>query len=220
MLQAESRGLELAVGLALPATLGLIALAEPIVRMLFEHGAFTSGDTAATAQALIWLALGLPAHVLVKALSPAFFARNDTITPLLAALTGFAVTIGLAVILGQIIGVAGIAASIALGAWSSALALLWRGAATFGFSIDAAARRRLPSIAASALAMGGLLWLAVKLVPALAAGTHGLVQAALLGLLIAGEIAIYGLLLALLGVVDWRQMIHMIRQNPVRDLRD
>ena len=39
---AESRGLELAVGLALPATLGLIVLSEPIVRLLFEHGAFTA----------------------------------------------------------------------------------------------------------------------------------------------------------------------------------
>ena len=70
------------VGLALPATLGLIALSEPIVRLLFQHGAFTAADTAATAQALMWLALGLPAHVLVKALSPAFFAREDTRTPL------------------------------------------------------------------------------------------------------------------------------------------
>ena len=47
---AESRGLELAVGLALPAMLGLIVLSEPIVRMLFEHGAFTATDTASTAQ--------------------------------------------------------------------------------------------------------------------------------------------------------------------------
>src|SRR6478752_7382355 len=80
--RAESRGLELAVGLALPATLGLIVLSEPIVRLLFEHGVFTASDTAATAHALTWLALGLPAHVLVKALSPAFFAREDTLTPL------------------------------------------------------------------------------------------------------------------------------------------
>src|SRR5437899_1469892 len=155
---AESRGLELAVGLALPATLGLIVLSEPIVRMLFEHGAFTAADTAATAQALMLLALGLPAQVLVKALSPAFFAREDTLTPLLATLKGFAVAIVLAVVLGQIFGPSGIAASLALGAWSSASALVRRGAATFGFSIDAAARRRLPRIAASALIMGGLLW--------------------------------------------------------------
>ena len=68
---AESRGLELAVGLALPATLGLMVLSEPIVRLLFEHGAFTADDTKATARALMWLTLALPAHVLVKALSPA-----------------------------------------------------------------------------------------------------------------------------------------------------
>ncbi len=60
---AESRALELAAGLALPAMLGLIVLSAPIVRLLFEHGAFTAADTASTAQALIWLALGLPAHV-------------------------------------------------------------------------------------------------------------------------------------------------------------
>ena len=63
------------------------------MRLLFEHGAFTAADTAATARALMWLALGLPAHVLVKALSPAFFAREDTLTPLLATLKGFAVAI-------------------------------------------------------------------------------------------------------------------------------
>lgn len=56
---AESRGLELAVGLALPATLGLMVLSQPIVQLLFEHGAFNAADTAATAQALRWLALGL-----------------------------------------------------------------------------------------------------------------------------------------------------------------
>ncbi|MFN5713926.1 MAG: lipid II flippase MurJ, partial [Bradyrhizobium sp.] len=61
---------------ALPATLGLMVLSGPIVRMLFEHGAFTAEDSAATAQALTWLTLALPAHVLVKALSPAFFARE------------------------------------------------------------------------------------------------------------------------------------------------
>jgi putative peptidoglycan lipid II flippase len=154
---AESRGLELAVGLALPATLGLIVLSAPIVRLLFEYGAFTAADTAATSRALMWLALGLPAHVLVKALSPAFFARDDTMTPLWAACKGFAVAVVLAVVLGHLYGASGIAAAIATGAWSSAFSLTRQGAASFGFSIDAAARRRLPRIVAAALAMGGLL---------------------------------------------------------------
>ena len=217
---AQSRGLELAAGLALPATLGLIALSEPIVRLLFQHGAFTSADTAATAQALMWLALGLPAHVLVKALSPAFFAREDTLTPLKATAVGFVVAIVLAVVLGQIFGARGIAAAIALGAWSSALSLIRRGASSFGFSIDAAARRRLPRIVAAALVMGGLLWLTVAFALPMTATAHGLLQAALLAVLIAGGIAVYGLLLALFGVTSWAEAIRAIRQTRASGLRD
>src|ERR1700694_2277583 len=115
---AQSRGLELTIGLALPAMLGLIVFSAPVVRMLFEHGAFTASDTAATAQALMWLSLALPAHVLAKALSPAFFARGDTLTPLLATLKGFMVAIVVALVLGRLFGASGIAAGIAVGAWS------------------------------------------------------------------------------------------------------
>jgi putative peptidoglycan lipid II flippase len=210
---AESRGLELAAGLALPAALGLIALGEPIVRLLFQHGAFTSADTAATAQALIWLALGLPAQVLVKALSPAFFAREDTRTPLLATCWGLAVAIVLAVALGRTFGAGGIAAAIALGAWSGALILLRRGAASFGFAIDAAARRRLPRIAAAALVMGGLLWLTATLALPFAASAHGLVEAALLLIVITAGIATYGLFLRLFGVTGWREAVNAFRPN-------
>src|SRR5271169_3510845 len=185
MTHAESRGLELAVGLALPATLGLIALSEPIVRMLFEHGVFNAADSEGTARALIWLALGLPAHVLVKALSPAFFARDDTATPLLATLKGLAIAIASAVVLGWLFGVGGIAASISFGAWSNALSLIRHGAATFGFSIDAAARRRLPRIVAAALAMGGALWLAAPFGLRLGMTAYGgLAQAILVMMLI------------------------------------
>ena len=137
---AQSRGLELAVGLALPATLGLIVLATPIVRLLFEHGAFTADDTKATARALMWLTLALPAHVLVKALSPAFFAREDTMTPLVSALKGVVLAIAAAFLLSHWYGADGIAAAIALGAWSMAFSLIRRGAETFGFSIDAEAQ--------------------------------------------------------------------------------
>jgi putative peptidoglycan lipid II flippase len=216
---AESRALELAVGLALPATLGLIVLREPIVRMLFEHGAFTATDTAATAQALMWLALALPAHVLVKALSPSFFARDNTFTPLMATVKGFAVAIALALVLGHVYGAGGIAAGIALGAWSSAITLVRHGAVNFGFSIDPEARRRLPRIVAAALAMGGVLWLAAAILPPLAAAAHGIAQAAILAISIAGGIAIYGLLLAWFGVVSWANALGAVRQTADSDLR-
>jgi putative peptidoglycan lipid II flippase len=217
IVNAESRALELATGLALPAMLGLIALSGPIVRLLFEHGAFTAADTQSTSNALIWLALGLPAHVLVKALSPAFFAREDTYVPLIATLTAFVVAIVLALLLGHLYGASGIAAAIACGAWSNALSLIRRGSATFGFSLDTTARRRLPRIAAAALLMGALLWLAADFI--IRADAHGLAQAAILLLLIAMAVAAYGGLLALLGVTGWREVVNAVRRSETSDLR-
>ncbi|WGD52476.1 murein biosynthesis integral membrane protein MurJ [Bradyrhizobium sp. CB1650] len=204
---AESRALELAAGLALPATLGLIVLAEPIVRLLFEHGAFGADDGTATAHALMWLALGLPAHVLIKAQSPAFYARSDTMTPLLATARGFLVAIALAVLLGHVFGASGIAASVAAGAWSSALSLLRKGTTEFGFSVDAAAQKRLPRIVLAALVMGSLLWLTAGLVRA---DSHGFIKFATLGLQIAAGIAVYGLLLQFLGVTSWREAVNAL----------
>ena len=210
ILHAESRALELAVGLALPATLGLVVLSAPIVRLLFEHGAFTPADTEATSRALSLLALGLPAQVSVKAMSPAFFAREDTLAPLFATLKAFVVAIVAAVLLGHFFGVSGIAAALALGAWSNALSLVRRGSTTFGLSLDAAARRRLPRIIAAALAMGVLLWLAATIAVPFA---NTLAEAIALLTLIGAAIAVYALLLACLGAVPWRETVAALRQS-------
>jgi putative peptidoglycan lipid II flippase len=221
---AQSRGLELAAGLALPATLGLMLLSTPIVRLLFEHGAFAAEDSAATAQILSWLACALPAQVLSKALAPAFFAREDTQTPLRATLIGLAVAIALAFLLDRWLGASGIAAGLALGAWSSALVLLRRGAIASGFALDPAARRRLPRIVAAAAIMGFVLWLGTTFAVGPSADHHGMAQAALLLILITGAVAIYGLLLAAFGVTGWRETVAALRQKPPprlgSDLRD
>jgi putative peptidoglycan lipid II flippase len=216
----QSRSLELAMALALPAMLGLIALSTPVVRLLFEHGMFGVSDTQGTAHALKWLALGLPAQVLIKALSPAFFVRGDTAKPLWATLKGFAVAIALATVLGWLFGTQGIAASIALGAWSNAFSLIRHGVTTFGFAIDASARRRLPRIIAATGAMGALLWLSAPIVASASGDTHGFVYPLLLGVLILGGIAIYGLFLALLGVIRWSEAVNALRETAPSRLRD
>ena len=126
---AESRALELATGLALPATLGLIVLAEPIVRLLFEHGAFGADDSTATAHALMWLALGTAGSCADQGAVAGLLCpqRHDDAAagdrqglrgrgrPRCRARTVF--------------GASGIAASIAAGAWSSAISLLRKGTA-------------------------------------------------------------------------------------------
>ena len=61
--------------------------------------------------------------------------------------------------------------------------------------------------------MGGLLWLMAGLLPAPGANAHGLAQAAILLLLIAGAIAIYGRLLALFDVIRWGEAVNAVRQT-------
>jgi putative peptidoglycan lipid II flippase len=217
LMQAESRGAELATALVLPATLGLIVLSTPIIRVLFEHGAFTPADTTATAQALSILALGLPAHVLVKVLAPAFFAREDTRTPLIATISGIATAVVCGLFLGRAYGASGVAASISAGAWFCAAALAWRGAATFGFSIDATAKRRLPRIAMCAAAMGTMLFLAESFVSPVTATAGFPAQITILGGLVAAGISFYGLLLDLFGVVNWGEAISNLRDGGLRE---
>jgi putative peptidoglycan lipid II flippase len=132
-------------------------------------------------------------------------------TPLLATAKGFVVAIAAAVLLGHYFGATGIAAGLALGAWSNALSLIRHGAARFGFSIDAAARRRLPRIVAAAASMGALLWLAASLDGV--GDVRGVVQGGLLLVLIGGAIAVYGLLLSALGVAGWRETVNALRQR-------
>lgn len=217
LMRAESRGVELALGLVLPATLGLVTLSEPIIRVLFEHGAFTATDTLATAQALTILALGLPAHVLVKVLAPAFFAREDTRTPLAATLSGMAVAVLAGLLLGRTYGASGVAASISLGAWFCAAILSWRGATTFGFSLDAVARRRLPRIAICAATMGAMLFIAESFVSPVTANAGFAAQITILGGLVAAGISLYGLLLDLFGIVSWGEAIGSLRDGGLRE---
>lgn len=74
-------GLRMALLIALPAMLGLMLLAEPILATLLQYGAFTAFDTQMVALSLMTVSFGLPAFVLIKVVAPAFYARQDTATP-------------------------------------------------------------------------------------------------------------------------------------------
>ena len=71
--------------LTIPATVGLILLAEPIIRLIFQHGAFTPYDTTKTAEALSFYALGLFAYAAVKIMVPVFYALNHTRYPVIGS---------------------------------------------------------------------------------------------------------------------------------------
>jgi putative peptidoglycan lipid II flippase len=69
--------------LALPASVGLILLARPIIAMLYQRGKFTAVTTEMTAWALTWYAAGLLGHSVMEVLTRAFYAQQDTKTPVI-----------------------------------------------------------------------------------------------------------------------------------------
>jgi putative peptidoglycan lipid II flippase len=83
-------GFRLCLLVGIPACLGLVLCAGPLVATLFQHGQFTAGDTAMSRLSLVAQSTAVPAFLLVKVLAPAFYSRQDTRTPVKAALVAVA----------------------------------------------------------------------------------------------------------------------------------
>ncbi|EKV30368.1 Putative peptidoglycan lipid II flippase MurJ [Caenispirillum salinarum AK4] len=164
----QNRAIEASLLFTIPAMSGLIVIAHPIVTALFQRGAFGPLEAAATSGALAAFAVGLPAFVLIKVLSPGFFAREDTKTPVWCAGAGMVVNVVLNLILMQVLGHVGIALATGLAAWvnGGALAVILhrRG----HFAPDARLKSRLPRIMGASAVMAGAVWAANRwLVPEL-----------------------------------------------------
>ncbi len=162
------RALELALLLSLPAAVGLATLAQPIVTVLFERGAFDVAAGRATAGALAAFALGLPAYVLIKVLVTGFFAREDTRTPV--AVAALCLLVNVLVILATIdrFGHVGIALATSAANWLNAgvlaFLLVRRGALDPGARL----RARAPRLLLVNLALAFLLALGAARLPFLA----------------------------------------------------
>ncbi len=103
------KGMRLILVMNIPAAAGLALLATPIVRLLFQRGAFSASDTAMTMPVVAVYALGLPFFSFVSLLLRAFYAQKDTLTPVHAALLSFAINIALSLLLMRNLGTVGLA---------------------------------------------------------------------------------------------------------------
>jgi putative peptidoglycan lipid II flippase len=206
---AQSRGLELTLGLALPAAAAFAVLAEPIAAALFERGAFGPGDTAAVAAALAAICAGLPGHTLEKVFGAVSFAHEDTRTPMLAALAGLAVAVAAALALFPRYGEVGVAAAIAVSGWIGATllgAILRRRG---WLHLDGA--RRLPRIVLATMVMTiALLGTQALLAPSFHADGSATRLAALV-LLVAIGLIVYLAGLQAFGVVRMRDLLASVR---------
>ena len=157
-LTTQNRALEFGLALTLPAAIALIVIPYPIVDVLFQRGAFTAHDAAATTAALAAYGIGLPAFVLIKVFSPAFFAREDTATPMWFAGVGMVVNVAGALLLAPVLAHVGIALATSLAGWVNAALLigtLWRRGE---FVPDASLRKRLPLLVLASVLMGGIVF--------------------------------------------------------------
>ena len=163
---AQNRAMEFAMFLTLPAAVALAVVPGPIIEVLFQRGQFTEHATNMTSMALAAYAFGLPAFVLNKVLSPGFFAREDTKTPMLFATVGMIVNVGGSLLLFPFFEHVGIAVATTSAGWINTLLLgitLWRRG---HFHADALLIKRLIMFTLSSLIMGGgIYWLANYLAP-------------------------------------------------------
>lgn len=220
VMDSQNRSLEFAMLLTLPAAVALAVVPAEIVKGLFERGAFTASDTPATAYALAIFALGLPAFVLIKVFSPAYFAREDTATPMrYAAISLTANTLGSIVLffLFRRLGFMphlGIAVATTLGGWLNAgllyATLIRRG----NLVADQRLKRALPLIALSSLVMGGVLWfVAGALGPAFNQPSGFIARTGALAVLVGSGLCAYGAAVLVTGAVEIRQLMQFMTRR-------
>ena len=211
-METQNRGLELALLLTLPATVALVLCGEPIAAALFGYGKFTAQDTHFTAQALAAFSIGLPSYILVKVLTPGYYARQDTRTPVRYAVISMVVNL-----VGNLILIVPLkhmgpplATAIAstVNVWLLYRTLVRRG----DFAADARLKRRAVRLALAALLMGGVMWFGQELITPYVHGTW-MVRIAAMAALVTGGALVYGLATLLLGAFSRDDIRVFFRRN-------
>ncbi|ODT87775.1 murein biosynthesis integral membrane protein MurJ [Phenylobacterium sp. SCN 70-31] len=157
---AMDQGIVFALALSLPAAAALMALPVYLIDGLFTRDQFTAVDAAATGQLLFHYGWGVPAFVLLRILQPAFFARQDTRTPMRFSLISVGVNIVLGIALFYAIGFQGVAIATSVAAWISVLQM-WVALTRRGdWRPSPQTASRIVRIALASAALGGALFAA------------------------------------------------------------
>jgi putative peptidoglycan lipid II flippase len=209
----QNRGIEFAAAITLPAAVALFVIPAPILAVLFERGAFTTADTAATAPALAAYAVGLPAFVAIRVLQPGFFAREDTKTPMYYGAVSMVVNVVAALVLFQFFAHVGIAAATTIAAWVNTGMLLLTLRRRGHFMADAALKRSLPLLAAASAAMGVGLFFAAWALGPYVQDQNILVRVAVIAALVILGLALFLVFCHITGAVDFRRHIATLRNR-------
>jgi putative peptidoglycan lipid II flippase len=209
--RGQNRAIELTLAFALPAAFAMAVVPGPIITALFERGAFDAAAAAATSAALVAYAAGLPAFVLVKALTPGFFARGDTGTPVRIAMFVVAVNLVLNLILTRYLSHVGIALATSIASWINVALLFWLLRRRGQLVVDRRLRRTAPRLLAAALVMSAVLLLLEAL---LFPQASGVMRLAALALLVTAGFASYFGAAQLFRALDLREAARLLRRRP------
>jgi putative peptidoglycan lipid II flippase len=208
-----SRGLGLMLALNVPATIGLAVLATPIVRLLLERGQFLASDTAATAAALRFYAVGLVGYSTARIISPVFYTLGESRVPVAASIVSIAVNIVASVLLVRTLGFRGLALGTSLAAIANGALLL----ALLRRRLHGIDGRRLSATLGKIVAASGLMAavaLAVeRWMASVAPGTSTPIQAARLAVAIGAAVIALGISAKLLRVAELDEAVTLARES-------
>jgi putative peptidoglycan lipid II flippase len=199
--------------LTVPATVGLMVLGVPVVRLLYERGRFTPADTEGTAAALLLYSFGLVGYTGVKVLAPAFYSLGRPRVPLLASVSAVATNLAVIWAFHSRLGFRAIAIGTALGSLvnSGLLAAVFE--TRVGGFLGHGLVRPIARMALAAAAMGVLAWLCAAGLERLV-GTRGLPAQLVTGLVpVVVGFGVYALLTRALRVGEAEMLWRMVRDR-------
>jgi putative peptidoglycan lipid II flippase len=164
-LMSLNRALESVLMLTLPAAVGLAVAGRPVMDVLFVRGAFSLHTATLAGHSLAAFAIGLPVFALVKILTPGFFARGDTVTPLKIGVAAVLLNLGLNLIFMHPLKAVGPALATSLSSAFNAALLAFLLHRRGHFALDAPARHRVPRILLAGVLMALALYGTELLLP-------------------------------------------------------
>jgi putative peptidoglycan lipid II flippase len=205
------KGLRLVLVINIPAAVGLALLAEPITRLLFEHGRFSAADTQLMVPVLAAYALGLPFISFTSLALRGFYALRDTATPVRAAALSFGVNIVLSVVLMRSLSTVGLALASTAAVMAQAVFLQWRLVRKdAGFAVRPLVPN-LGKIALATLLMAGVVWAGARGVGGLGWAQRAGDFVVVLAVIPAGA-ALYGAALWALRIEGREDLEHVLRR--------
>jgi putative peptidoglycan lipid II flippase len=209
----QARAFDLAMLLTLPATLALTVTAFPIIAALFHGGNYTLDNAIITGNVLSILVLGLPAYVLVKVLTPGFYARKDVKTPVWIAMTILVGSVIANFLLIPVIGIYSLATVTSAGAWLNFLLLFTILGARGHFRMPGWLVSRIARQLLAASIMGAVLYFLQRLLGGAFTGGVGERVMGLAVIVGTGGVLYFGIAW-LIGGIDREDFKTLFRRSP------